>query len=379
MTRAKFLFIAALEEEKWGGSEPLWSSAAERLVRSGNEVRVSTKDWGEPIAPIERLGTAGCRIYYRRQPTLAQRFGRRLLLGLEFTRKHFQSAAADGVDLVVISQGTNTEGLLWMEAARAAGCKYAVIAQAAAEQRWPHDDIGERLAEGYENASATYFVSQANVDLCRRQFGIPLRSAKVVRNPFNVRYDARPAWPGDFADGLCLASVARLDVCQKGQDLLLEVLALPRWRQRKLRVSLVGTGIHQRGLQRVVEQQKLTSVEFSGFSNNIEEVWSKHHALVLASRYEGMPLALVEAMLCGRPCIVTDVASHAELVRDGVNGFLAKGPSVRCLDETMNRAWENRARLEEMGRTAANDVRQWVPADPVGNFVRELDALVKGR
>jgi glycosyltransferase involved in cell wall biosynthesis len=266
-----------------------------------------------------------------------------------------------------------------MEAARAAGCNYVVIAQGAAEQRWPRDDDAERLATGYENATAAYFVSQANIDLCRRQFGSPLRNATVVRNPFNVRYDARPAWPSDASEGLFLASVARFDVSQKGQDLLLQALALPHWRERKIRVSLVGTGIHERGLRRIVEQQKLTSVEFAGFSNDIEEVWSKHHALVLASRYEGMPLALVEAMLCGRACIVTDVAGHAALVRDGVNGFLAKAPTVGCLDEAMNRAWENRNRLEEMGLSAARDVRQFVSADPVGNFVGELEALIASR
>jgi len=372
----KFLFIAANEAVKWAGSEPLWGSAAERLARRGDEVRVSAKDWGERVPQIERLRLAGCKIFGRRPPTLRARIAKRIFSLPEFPLRHLR-AAAEGIDLVVISQGLNTEGLLWMEAAHTTGHNYAIIAQGAAEQWWPYDEFGERLGNCYESARAAYFVSQANVELCRRQFGSPLGNAKVVRNPFNVRYDAQPAWPSDFSDGLSLACVARLDVSQKGQDLLLEVLGLPKWRQRKVRVSLVGKGIHERSLRRIVEQRELTNVEFAGFSNNIEEVWSKHHALVLASRYEGMPLALVEAMLCGRACIVTDVAGHKELVRDGVNGFLAKAPTVEHLDEAMNRAWENRNRLEEMGRTAGEDVRVWVSADPVEDFVRELEALVE--
>ena len=47
---------------------------------------------------------------------------------------------------------------------------------------WPEDRDAERLAESYENASGAYFVSQANVELSRRQFGSPLGNAKVVRN-----------------------------------------------------------------------------------------------------------------------------------------------------------------------------------------------------
>jgi glycosyltransferase involved in cell wall biosynthesis len=89
-----------------------------------------------------------------------------------------------------------------------------------------------------------------------------------------------------------------------------------------------------------------------------------------------MSLALVEAMLCWRPCIMTDVGGTRELIRDGINGFLAKAPTVELLDEAMTRAWDNRDRLMEMGRIAATDVRKWVSRDPTEEFIRELTALV---
>jgi glycosyltransferase involved in cell wall biosynthesis len=373
----KYLFVAANECSDWGGSELLWSSVAEKLARQGMEVRVSVKDFGKPIREVEQLRSAGCQIFYRRTPSFLYRLGRKFSPLPEYTRKHVRSAG-DGVDLVVVSQGGNTDGLPWMEAARAAGYKYAVIAQCAAEAWWPDDDIAERLAASYESASRAYFVSQANLDLSRRQFATPLHNAKIIRNPFNVRYEARPAWPANQSDELCLACVGRLDAVAKGQDLLLEVLSLPHWRERNVRVSLAGKGVNGRVLRRRAEQLNLAGVEFMGYQSDIEQLWSRHHALVLPSRYEGMPLAIVEAMLCGRPCIVTDVAGHKELVRDGVNGFLAKAPTVELLDEAMSRAWENRGWLREMGCTAASDVRQWVSADPSEDFVRELTALVEG-
>ena len=64
-------------------------------------------------------------------------------------------------------------------------------------------------------------------------------------------------------------------------------------------------------------------------------------------------------------------------IRDGVNGFLAKAPTVELLDEAMSRAWENRSRLRAMGELSARDVRQWVSADPGGDLAREL-ALLAG-
>jgi hypothetical protein len=44
----------------------------------------------------------------------------------------------------------------------------------------------------------------------------------------------------------------------------------------------------------------------------------------------------------------------------------------------MNRAWENRSRLKEMGEVAAADIREWVSADPSQDFALKLKALVVG-
>jgi glycosyltransferase involved in cell wall biosynthesis len=372
----KIVFIAANEFHPWGGSEYLWAGAAERLARQGIEVSASFNDWGKPVKQVEELRAAGCRIFKRPTPSLARRAVRKLPPFREYPRRHLAKIAA-GADLVVISQSMNTDGLPWMEAARSRGLAYAVISQTAAESWWPDDDAAERLAAAYEAASAAYFVSDANLAMSRRQFVAPLRNARIVRNPFNVRYDARPEWPAADSAEFSLACVGRLDVVQKAQDILLQVLTLPRWRERNIRVSLFGTGVNERGLRRLAENLSLSCVQFCGFAKNIEDIWRQHHALILPSRHEGLPLALVEAMLCGRPAIITDVAGARELVRDNVNGFLAKAPTVELLDEAMNRAWENRHRLKVMGQQAAIDVRKFVPPDPVEDFVRELLALVE--
>jgi glycosyltransferase involved in cell wall biosynthesis len=375
----KYLFIMANEGPPWGGSEPLWSSAAEKLARQGNEVRVSVKDLGKRVPQIENLREAGCKIYsinYSMPPFFTRQIRRiRGIYALDAYRLAHLRRVAEGVDLVIISQGDNDDGLPWMEAAQALRCRYVLIAQSAVVYWWPSDEVAERVARGYESAVRSYFVSQAVLDLSRRQVGSRLENGVVVRNPFNVRYDAQPPWPSDSVDQLSLACVARLDIISKGHDLILDVLGQPRWRGRNIRVSFIGDGPHERALRRIAEESKLTSVRFLGQRDNIEEVWKQHHALVLASRFEGMPLVLVEAMLCGRPGIVTDVGGNRELVRDGANGFLARAPTSALLDEALERAWQSRERLKEIGSVAAHDVRQWVSPDPGGDFADELAAV----
>jgi glycosyltransferase involved in cell wall biosynthesis len=373
----RIAFISTNEWAPWGGSEACWATVAEKLVRAGVQVHVSVKTWDEPVRQVERLESLGCRIFYRPQLSVGERLKRRFILKNEFPWHHMQEVGA-GADLVVISQGGNRDGLGWMEMAQEHGYKYAVISESANEQWWPQDDVVDRLRLHYEGASAAYFVAEGNLVLSRKQFGTPLRNGRVIRNPFNVRYDARPAWPASPGETFRLACVARLEIVQKAQDLLLDVLALPHWRTRDVRLTFVGSGVNERSLRRMAQDLKLANVSFAGFVDDIENVWSDHHALVLASRFEGTPLALVEAMLCGRACIVTDVGGNRELVRDGANGFIARAATVELLDEAMNRAWENRDRLREMGEVAARDVREWVTPDPMEDFVRELTALADG-
>jgi len=367
-----------MEGFPWGGSEALWATAAERLAHRGAQVYVSVKDWNKPVNEVEQLRAAGCRIFKRSTPSVARRALRKLPPWREYARRHVKKIGANA-DLIVVSQGANSESLEWIEAAWANGYRYAIVAQAAAEAWWPDDEFTERLAAAYEAACCPFFVSEANLALTRQQFVAPLRHARVIRNPFNVCYDARPDWPANSSGELRLACVGRLDAAAKGQDILFQVLDLPHWRERRVHVTLVGAGRTERGLRRWAEALKLPNVTFEGVSENIEQVWSSHHALILPSRWEGMPLVLVEAMLCGRPAIITDVAGARELVRDNVNGFLVKAPTVELLDETMSRAWENRHRLKEMGEQAAIDVRKFVSADPVEDFVRELMTLADGQ
>ncbi len=374
---SKYLFIMANEGHRWGGSEHLWSAAAERLARRGNEVRVSAKDWGERVPEVEALRAAGCQIFYRKSPPpFLVRASRRVLGMAEYRFDHVREAGR-GVDLAVISQGSNDDGLLLIEAARSRKLKYAIVSHSAVVYWWPSDDLAERMARVYDAASAAYFVSQSNIELSRRQFGSKLSNAKVVRNPFNVNYNASVPWPTKAAGELALAFVGRLDIISKGHDLLLQALARPKWRDRNLNVTFFGDGPHERALRRMAEELKLANVSFAGQVKDIEKIWSEHHALILASRFEGMPLVIVEAMLCARPCVVTNVGGNADLVRDGVNGFLAPAATVDFVDEAMNRTWENRHRLKEMGEIAARDVRSWVSKDPGEDFANELESLIQ--
>jgi glycosyltransferase involved in cell wall biosynthesis len=136
---------------------------------------------------------------------------------------------------------------------------------------------------------------------------------------------------------------------------------------------LFGNGSCEEGLRRLAARLHLQDrVEFRGHVGDIEAVWADHHALVLPSRFEGLPITIVEAMHCGRPVIVTDVAGNAEVVEDGVTGFVADAPTERHLHQAMERAWQARQNWQSIGQAAARSIRALMPEDPAAEFGRKL-------
>jgi glycosyltransferase involved in cell wall biosynthesis len=262
-----------------------------------------------------------------------------------------------------------------MEWLREEGIRYVSVCQANAEWLWPMEPEAQRWIACYTGAERSYFVSEANRRLFEHQIGVRLTNAEVVRNPFNVPYASDCPWPEEPSGILRLACMGRTNPGAKGQDLILEVLAMPKWRARPVRCSFFGAGGALPALTRLAAVLGISDrVDFCGHVPSVESVWQSHHALLLPSRYEGLPLAVVEAMLCSRPVIVTDIAGNREIVEDNVTGFIAEAPSVASLDEAMERAWARRREWSAMGQRAAASVRSKVPPCPSEVFT---DALLR--
>lgn len=371
----KIAFISTMEGEAWGGSELLWSQAAVRMASLGFTVAANVKGWKNEAKQISKLEQSNCTVVRRWYPqTRLQRLGNKL-----FKPKGFYAFLDNfSPDLVVISQGCSTEAsaIDWIEACLVRNTPYAIIAQAAGDAFWPaRDEIVTRLAKGYTEARKSFFVSKNNISMTVKQLAIPIENAKVIFNPYNVSYTVDLPWPQPD-ETLKLACVARLDPSAKGQDLIFEVFRSEKWRSRPIEVSLFGNGSHQKSLDELRKLWCLDNIKLGGYVDGVEAIWKAHHALILPSRHEGLPLALVEAMLCARPAIVTDVAGNSEVIEDNVNGFIAKAPKAELLDEALERAWQRRDDWCEMGQIAAKSIREVIPSDPIGVLVDELKLLL---
>lgn len=367
----------------WGGSEELWGATAAQLAASGHAVAVFKSHVDESQPRIQRLRALSCRIVDMTRIPLLPRIVSSAIARLAYPLITAQQVLRVWLglrlfrpDLVVVSQGGNYDGLLVADICRRMQLPYVLISQKAADIYWTADRRLARLRAVYAAARWCYFVSEANARLTEEQLGMRLAHASVVRNPFLVPWEPRSDWPAEDG-GLRLACMGRLYPAEKGQDILLRVLAREKWRARPLTVTFIGEGPHRDALSRMAALHELRSVRFAGFTNDVAGIWSDHHALVMPSRCEGLPLVLVEAMLSGRMAVATDVGGHREVIEDGVTGFLAAAPAEQALDDALERAWARRAQWRAMGAAASARIRTLVPQDPAGEMAATLVRLIE--
>lgn len=358
----------------WGGSEELWARTATYLHRQGLEVGMSVYGWPDRPPQVQALLDSGIAADFRPlELSVPMRIVEKVLKRFSPTpipRGSVHWLKEWKPDLVVISQGGPWDGLGWMRACRDLGLNYCPIVHANSEIWWPEDAWRDDIVGGLPAARRVFFVSKANRRLMEVQCGFSLENAEIVINPCNVSVDYAVPWPED--DVTRLACVGRVDPKAKGQDLLLRMLAMPKWRERPVELNIYGGGPCLKSLEAFKETHGLSNVIFAGHENDVSRIWARNHALVLPSRFEGLPLVIVEAMLCGRPVITTDIAGNAEYLEEGVTGFVAQAPTVDLLDDAMERAWARRNDWKSIGLAARESIVAKLPKDPIQVFADKL-------
>ena len=371
----KILFISTNDWVPWGGSEELWYKTALLLKSKGYDVCVSVKYWEVTPAHISLLLNAGCKVYFRHASKPISFYFRALNRIIKYNKNDIHLLDEVKPDLVLINQGSINDGLDWGEACRERKIDYCYLLQLVNELSVLVDEFLERLLNIFSGAKKMFFVSHQNVSLLQSIIGFQLSNSIVIRNPSKTVEII--TYPKDEAN-FNIAFVASLNSFHKGHDLLFEVMKSEKWKLRNLKINLYGKGPNEKTLKRVKELYQLENINFEGFENDINKIYSKNNAFILCSRMEGQSLALIEAMHCGRVPIVTNVGGASELIDDGVNGFIAKSSSIYEIDATLERAWERRNEWKNMGENASQKIRNIITGNPVETFSNEIETIING-
>jgi glycosyltransferase involved in cell wall biosynthesis len=335
----------------WGGSEELWAAMALEALRAGHSVTISPRhDLYDRSHKLRYLATEGARILEK--PFPSKRIG--LAANEQRYGRHYEALFMPKPDVVLVSNGGGYNGLFsqsLISALNRLAVPYVVSCRLVYESGFIGEEHNQSAEGLLGNACRVVFPSHRNLLIAERHLARHLPHGAVLHSPVKLNGCRLIEWPR--SEGVYLANVARLEPIQKGQDILFEVLHSPRWMRRKWLLRLYGSGRSRGYLEKLAKHYGIGNrVQFMGFIESIESIWAQNELLALPSRDEGAPIALIEAMLCGRPSVVTDVGGNAEWVQDGISGFVAEAPNVKSFDSALEKAWEAKRQWKQIGKVA---------------------------
>jgi len=119
---------------------------------------------------------------------------------------------------------------------------------------------------------------------------------------------------------VCVAELAKV----KNHGFLLDA-----WRQlakehEDIHLLLAGTGKDEQKLKSKVKDEIIERVHFLGFRSDVPNVLADSDIVILASKREGLPKSLMEAMAAAKPVIATNVRGNRDLVENGRTGIVAE-------------------------------------------------------
>lgn len=169
--------------------------------------------------------------------------------------------------------------------------------------------------------------------------GFPAEICKPIPNGINLDHfqeDALRPWDNREHTIIMASRFAR----QKDQSTLIEALGILKLKGIHPKLELAGLG--KKRLIKKAQQQTLVlnlqqQVQFLGQVKGLPSVLMNRQIFILSTHYEGMPLALVEAMAAGCACIGTNVVGVREVIDDGINGLLVPENDAQALADAIEK------------------------------------------
>lgn len=144
---------------------------------------------------------------------------------------------------------------------------------------------------------------------------------------------------------------------RKGVEIALQAMRLIQQRRLPIQLELIGgfeTELYQRQILQMVQAMKLDScVRWSGFTSDVPSAIRRLDALLLPSLFgEGMPMVVLEALAAAVPVVATRVEGTPEVIRDGIEGYLAAAGDAASLCDKLVQLTSDRTAWAAMSQCA---------------------------
>jgi glycosyltransferase involved in cell wall biosynthesis len=185
----------------------------------------------------------------------------------------------------------------------------------------------------------------------------------VIHNGVDVKRYGHPVDKARLCSQLGLKANARLIAVvgtlrePKGHRYLVEAMATVAPQYPDVHVLFIGEGHLREELQAQVEEQSLgQQIHFLGNRNDVPALLAASELFVLPSLWEGLSMALLEAMAAGKPVVATAVSGTTQVMIPGETGLVIPPHDSRALAGAITQLLSNPAQAQAMGRAAKQHV-----------------------
>lgn len=321
-----------------GGSERVMTNLVDYFVKQGHEVTLVTQYQKENEYPLNQKAR---RII---SDIAEEETGKsRILNFLKRFLKLRKIWKQEHPDAILVFIGKNN--LMALLTSFGLHIPVVVSVRADPEQEYPGRFM--RFLARHLFAHAAGVVLQTN--RCRDFFPDKVRrKAVILHNPVNAEF-FEAAYEGEREH--TIVTVGRMDE-NKNQQLLIRSFAAILPEHSDYRLILYGSGESLPGLRTLAKELAIEErVTFAGTVQNVAERIRKAGVFVLSSNTEGMPNALLEAMVMGLPVIATDCpcGGPADLIDHKKNGLLTPVGDVKTMTENLQEMLNDLQKASKMG------------------------------
>lgn len=202
-----------------------------------------------------------------------------------------------------------------------------------------------------------------------------LENIAVIPNPLSSRPD-RPSG----LTAKTVVAVGRLS-WQKGLERLVEAWHIVHPQAPEWKLSLIGDGEMRETLAAQVRRLGLgDSVEMPGVLHDMDAVYRDASILALTSRYEGLPMVLLEAQSYGVPAVSFDCrCGPKDVIRSGENGLLVPEGDIEGFARALLQLIQSPEALKRIGAAAYADAVRWDRETIMQQWINLFESILSSR